>query len=65
MIVAEVEPIGGFVGGSISEPLLQGGILLSVLGRTPWHGTTSPRSSTPIKGDQIQEPFGHRDIGDI
>lgn len=31
MIVAEVEPIGGFVGNSISEPLLQGGILLSVL----------------------------------
>jgi ABC-type multidrug transport system fused ATPase/permease subunit len=31
MIVAEVEPIGGFVGGSVSEPLLQGGILLSVL----------------------------------
>jgi len=27
MIVAEVEPIGGFVGSSISEPLLQGGIL--------------------------------------
>jgi ABC-type multidrug transport system fused ATPase/permease subunit len=32
MIVAEVEPIGGFVGSSISEPLLQAGILLSVLG---------------------------------
>jgi ABC-type multidrug transport system fused ATPase/permease subunit len=31
MIVAEVEPIGGFVGNSISEPLLQGGIVLSVL----------------------------------
>jgi ABC-type multidrug transport system fused ATPase/permease subunit len=31
MIVAEVEPIGGFVGGSVSEPLLQGGILASVL----------------------------------
>jgi len=31
MIVAEVEPVGGFVGNSISEPLLQGGILLSVL----------------------------------
>jgi len=31
MIVAEVEPIGGFVGGSVSEPLLQGGVLLSVL----------------------------------
>jgi ABC-type multidrug transport system fused ATPase/permease subunit len=31
MIVAEVEPIGGFIGASISEPLLQGGILTSVL----------------------------------
>jgi ABC-type multidrug transport system fused ATPase/permease subunit len=31
MIVAEVEPIGGFVGSSVSEPLLQAGILLSVL----------------------------------
>ncbi len=31
MIVAEVEPIGGFVGTSFSEPLLQGGILVSVL----------------------------------
>jgi len=31
MIVSEVEPIGGFVGSSISEPLLQAGILLSVL----------------------------------
>jgi len=31
MIVAEVESIGGFVGGSGSEPLLQGGILVSVL----------------------------------
>jgi ABC-type multidrug transport system fused ATPase/permease subunit len=30
MIVAEVDPIGGFVGGSVSEPLLQGGILTSV-----------------------------------
>src|SRR6202790_5527576 len=32
MIVAEVESVGGFVGGSVSEPLLQGGILVSVLG---------------------------------
>jgi ABC-type multidrug transport system fused ATPase/permease subunit len=31
MIVAEVEPVGAFVGGSISEPLLQAGILFSVL----------------------------------
>jgi len=31
MVVSEVEPIGGFVGGAISEPLLEGGILCSVL----------------------------------
>jgi hypothetical protein len=31
MLVGEVEPIGGFIGSSFSEPLLQGGILLSVL----------------------------------
>jgi ABC-type bacteriocin/lantibiotic exporter with double-glycine peptidase domain len=31
MIVSEVEPIGGFVGASVSEPLLQGGVLISVL----------------------------------
>lgn len=31
MIVAEVEPVGAFVGSSISEPLLQGGVMLSVL----------------------------------
>jgi ABC-type multidrug transport system fused ATPase/permease subunit len=32
MILSEAVPIGGFVGVSISEPLLQGGILLSVFG---------------------------------
>jgi ABC-type multidrug transport system fused ATPase/permease subunit len=31
MIVSEVEPVGSFVGGSFSEPLLQAGILCSVL----------------------------------
>lgn len=31
IIVGEVESIGGFIGSSFSEPLLQGGILLSVL----------------------------------
>ncbi len=31
MVVSEVEPIGGFVGNSVSEPLLQIGILASVL----------------------------------
>ncbi len=32
MMLSESEPIGGFVGASISEPLLQGGVLLSVFG---------------------------------
>ncbi len=32
IVLAEVEPVGGFVGTSISQPLLQGGILLSVFG---------------------------------
>ena len=31
MIVAEVEPVGAFVGSSVSEPVLQAGILCSVL----------------------------------
>ncbi len=31
MIVAEVEPVGAFVGSSVSEPLLQSGVMLSVL----------------------------------
>jgi ABC-type bacteriocin/lantibiotic exporter with double-glycine peptidase domain len=32
MVLEEAEPIGGFTGISVSEPLLQGGILLSVVG---------------------------------
>jgi ABC-type multidrug transport system fused ATPase/permease subunit len=32
MVLSEVEPIGGFVGAAVSEPLLQGGILLAVFG---------------------------------
>jgi ABC-type multidrug transport system fused ATPase/permease subunit len=31
MVVAEVEPVGAFVGSSVSEPLLQVGVLISVL----------------------------------
>jgi ABC-type bacteriocin/lantibiotic exporter with double-glycine peptidase domain len=31
MVVAEVEPIGGFIGESLSEPLLQAGVLATVL----------------------------------
>src|SRR6185295_10965099 len=36
MIITEAEPIGGFIGMSISEPLLQGGVLLSVFGYMVW-----------------------------
>lgn len=32
MIVAEVDPIGGFVGSSFSDPILQSGVLISVFG---------------------------------
>lgn len=31
MMVAEIEPVGGFIGASVSEPLLQGGILATVI----------------------------------
>lgn len=45
MVVSEVEPVGGFVGISISEPLLQGGILVTVFGYMihlqPWMALTS------------------------
>jgi ABC-type multidrug transport system fused ATPase/permease subunit len=45
MIVAEVEPIGGFVGESVSEPLPQAGIMLSVLAYLihidPWMALTA------------------------
>lgn len=30
LVLDETDPVGGFVGGSVSEPLLQGGILLGV-----------------------------------
>jgi ABC-type multidrug transport system fused ATPase/permease subunit len=40
IIVSEVEAVGGFVGSSVSEPVLNGGILLVVFGymiyRQPW-----------------------------
>ena len=32
MVLSEVEPVGGFVGAALSEPLLQGGILVAVFG---------------------------------
>jgi ABC-type multidrug transport system fused ATPase/permease subunit len=44
VIVAEVEPVGGFVGGAVSEPLLQGGVLLTMLAYMihiePWMAAT-------------------------
>lgn len=46
MIVDEAQPIGGFVGISLSEPLLQGGILASVIGYMiylePWMAALCP-----------------------
>lgn len=36
VLSAEVEPLGGFIGESISGPILQGGILVSVLGYMFW-----------------------------
>lgn len=45
MIVAEVEPIGAFAGSCFSEPLLQGGVLLSasayMFHLDPWMGLTA------------------------
>ncbi|MCC6470925.1 MAG: ABC transporter ATP-binding protein [Alphaproteobacteria bacterium] len=45
MVISEVEPVGGFIGISISEPLLQGGILLTVAGYMvflqPWMALAS------------------------
>jgi ABC-type multidrug transport system fused ATPase/permease subunit len=43
MVVAEVEPLGGFVGESISVPLVQIGALASVLGYMLW---VEPRIAT-------------------
>jgi ABC-type multidrug transport system fused ATPase/permease subunit len=36
MILSEAGPIGGFAGISFSEPLLQGGVLLTVFGYLAW-----------------------------
>jgi hypothetical protein len=49
MIVAEVEPIGGFVGGSVSEPLLQGGVLLSTFGWGARRSRSSSLSSSSFR----------------
>lgn len=51
MMLSESEPIGGFVGISLSEPLLQGGILLSVFGYLaflqPWMALLSVAVFSP------------------
>ncbi len=36
ILIAEAEPIGAFVGASVSEPLLKAGLLLSVFGYLTW-----------------------------
>ena len=45
MIVAEVEPIGGFIGSAVSEPLLQLGVLASIIAYIvhvdPWMGAAA------------------------
>jgi ABC-type multidrug transport system fused ATPase/permease subunit len=45
MIVAEVEPVGAFAGACVSEPLLQGGVLLSasayMIHLDPWMALTA------------------------
>lgn len=45
VIVSEVEPVGGFIGSSISEPLLQSGILATVIAYLihldPWMGAVA------------------------
>ncbi len=51
MMLSEAEPIGGFAGISISEPLLQGGVLLSVFGYLaylePWMALLSVAVFSP------------------
>lgn len=45
VIVGEVEPVGGFIGSSISEPLLQSGVLAAVISYlihlNPWMGAAA------------------------
>lgn len=45
MVVAEVEPVGAFAGACLSEPLLQGGVLLSasayMIHLDPWMALTA------------------------
>ena len=45
MTLSEAEPIGNFVGSSVSEPFLQGGILISVFAYT---GTQPQGSHAPV-----------------
>jgi ABC-type bacteriocin/lantibiotic exporter with double-glycine peptidase domain len=51
MMLSEAEPIGGFVGVSTSEPILQFGILISVIGYMislePWMAVLGPASLIP------------------
>lgn len=45
IMVAEIEPVGGFIGASVSEPLLQAGVLVTVIAYIAhidlWMGATA------------------------
>lgn len=51
VVISEVEPVGGFIGISLSEPLLQGGIFATVVGYMiylqPWMALSSLILFTP------------------
>jgi ABC-type bacteriocin/lantibiotic exporter with double-glycine peptidase domain len=53
MAVAEVEPLGGFVGESISVPLVQAGAFLSVLGYMLWVEPRIAAASLVLYSPQI------------
>ena len=64
MVVAEAEPIGGFVGMAISEPLLQAGILVSVIGYMtflePWTLVLSAGFLLPQSAVRAGPAAGHQ-----
>ncbi|MBB4004062.1 ABC transporter transmembrane domain-containing protein [Aurantimonas endophytica] len=53
LVLSEAEPIGSFVGVSISEPLLQGGILLSVFGYLTYLNPLMALAAVAIFSPQI------------
>ena len=66
VILTESEHIGGFVGMSVSEPLLQGGVLLSVFGYLAWLNPWMALLSIAVFSPQVvfvplmQQAMNHR-----